>query len=76
MSTTHINLKKHPVNKKVETFSNNLKYFAKEYESLFDIRTSDKNKQKTQEKLWNVKETSSEKELYDGQCKIPQVNNS
>ena len=55
MSTTYTTLKKHPAKKKGETFSNNLKHFAKECESLFDIRTSYKNIQKTQEKLWNVK---------------------
>ena len=44
MSTTYTTLKKHPAKKKSETFSNNLKNFAKECESLFDIRTSDKNR--------------------------------
>ena len=62
--------------KKSETFSNNLKHCAKECESSFHIRTNDKNRQKTQVKLWNVKETSLEKEFYHGLCKIPKVNNS
>ena len=48
MSTRYTTLKKHPAKKKVEALSNNLKHFAKEYESLFDIRTSDKNRQKIQ----------------------------
>ena len=70
LSTTCTTLKKHTAKKKGETFSNNLKRFTKESESLFHIRTSDKNRQKPQEKLWNVKETSLEKDFYDGQCKI------
>ena len=63
MSTTYTNFKNHLAKRKSETFSNNLKYFAKQCESLFDIRTSEKNRQKTQEKLWNVKKTSLEKEF-------------
>ena len=76
MSTTYTTLKEHPAKKKGQTISNNLKHFAKECESLSDIRTNYKNRQKTQEKLWNVKETNFEKEFYNGQCKITQTNNS
>ena len=76
MSETYTTLKKHPAKKKSETFSNNLKHFGKECESLFHIRTSDKNRRKTQEKLWKVKETRLEKEFYHGRCKVPKVNNS
>ena len=76
MSTTYTTLKEHPAKKKGQTISNNLKHFAKECESLSDIRTKYKNRQKTQEKLWNVKETNFEKEFYNGQCKITQTNNS
>ena len=65
ISTTYTTLKNYPAKRKSETFSNNLNYFAKECES-FDVRTSDKNRQKTQKKLWNVKEFSLEKEFYDG----------
>ena len=43
MSTTYTILKKHTAKKKGETFSNNLKHFTKECESLFHI----KNRQKT-----------------------------
>ena len=67
ISTTYIILKKHPAKKKRETFSNNLKQFTEECESLFDIRTSEKNRQKTQEELWNFKEPSFDKEFYRGQ---------
>ena len=51
MSTTYPTLKKHPAKKKGETFSNNLKHFAKECESLFVIRTSYKQTENTRETL-------------------------
>ena len=51
ISTTYIILKKHPAKKKRETFSNNLKQFTEECESLFDIRTSYKQTENTRETL-------------------------
>ena len=76
MTATHTTFKKHTAKKKSETFWNNLKHFAKECESLFHIKTRDKNREKSQEKLWNIKQTSLEKEFYHDRCKIPKVNNS
>lgn len=49
------------------------KSFSKLCNELFDVRTSDKQHQKSQEKLWGVKETNLDVEFYYGQCKIPQV---
>ena len=54
MSTTYTILKKYPAMKREETFSNNLKHFAKECKSLFNIRTSDKNKLTTHKRNFGM----------------------
>ena len=71
---TYEKLKKYAAAKKNgKPFKDTLSTFGQECEKLFDIRTSDKTRQTTQERVWGVKETELERKFYIGQCKTPQV---
>ena len=67
--------KRYPKVKKKEdnTFEKSLKEFKSDCRKIFDIRTTDKQRQKYLGKVYNVTETKTEEDFYEGQCKVPQV---
>ena len=73
MLNIYSNLKKIPMNKRGVSYSKNLQDFISKCDVLFDIKCTDVVRQRSQEKLWKVKQTDIEEEFYEKQSKSSQV---